>query len=136
MAATIALKQVRDQAWKLAERSSVFYVFRMPDKRRRDLANMIQMCKPYLDGCVDSKVIAGDDYTRLSLAGTHAYVAADNPGVTLVFSRSIEGVYTANQLNSACLSHSHNFGLMDHALQCSLRAQAMDWYRCWWRAFH
>ena len=32
----------------------VDYHFYMPDKRNRDAANLIQSCKPYIDGIADS----------------------------------------------------------------------------------
>lgn len=136
LAAVFALKAARDAGWKTAEVASVFYGFRIPDKRKRDVANIIQSCKPYIDGCVDAKVIAGDDWARLSLAGASVALARDNPGVSLVFSRSLEGVATLQQINSACLSYRHDFGLLAAAEKRSLQAEAIEWYRSWWRATH
>lgn len=52
---------------KLAGRCVVDYLFFVPDKRRRDAANLIQSCKPILDGVVDSGLISGDHWEVLAI---------------------------------------------------------------------
>jgi hypothetical protein len=51
------------------ERAAVHYRFEFPDRRRRDAANYIQACKPYIDGIVDSGLIVDDCWERLSIGG-------------------------------------------------------------------
>jgi crossover junction endodeoxyribonuclease RusA len=65
--------------------AKVFYRFYVPDKRRRDEANMVQAVKPFLDGLVDAGVIAGDDWTVLNTKGIAVAVDRDNPRVVLEF---------------------------------------------------
>lgn len=72
----VAVKQARQLARllaldasnrKLAGRCVVDYLFFVPDKRRRDAANLIQSCKPILDGVVDSGLISGDHWEVLAI---------------------------------------------------------------------
>jgi len=56
----------------------ISYCFSVKDNRRRDLANMIQQCKPYIDGIVDSGLIAGDHW-QISFIGAVS-VLIDPPG--------------------------------------------------------
>ena len=65
------------------EQATINYRFFVPDKRRRDEANMIQACKPYVDGLVDAKVIAGDDWQRLRTGSVSVVVDKENPRVVL-----------------------------------------------------
>ena len=67
------------------DKATIDYTFFVPDKRRRDEANMIQACKPYVDGVVDAKVIAGDDWERLSTGTVKVVVDRDNPRIVLDF---------------------------------------------------
>ena len=43
---------------------------------------------------------------------------------------------TAYELNDACLSYRHDFGLMTEAERESLRREAADWWRCFERALN
>ena len=43
------------------------YAIYVPDMRRRDTVNMLQQCKPYLDGIVDSGLIEGDHWAVCQL---------------------------------------------------------------------
>jgi Holliday junction resolvase RusA-like endonuclease len=43
----------------------VSYVFAMPDRRRRDIENLRQACKPYIDGIVDAGLLTGDSWDVL-----------------------------------------------------------------------
>ncbi len=43
------------------------YTIHVPDMRRRDTVNMLQQCKPYLDGIVDSDLIEGDHWAVCQL---------------------------------------------------------------------
>lgn len=71
------------QKGKPFELATINYRFFVPDKRRRDEANMIQACKPYVDGLVDAKVIVGDDWQRLRTGSVSVVVDKDNPRVVL-----------------------------------------------------
>lgn len=48
-------------------RAVVDYLFFVPDHRQRDAANMVQSCKPIIDGVVDAKMIAGDHWEALAI---------------------------------------------------------------------
>jgi len=63
--------------------AKIHYTFFVPNKIKRDESNMIQSCKPYVDGIVDSGLIAGDDWTRLTIAGVSVEVDKSNPRVVI-----------------------------------------------------
>jgi len=65
--------------------AKIHYVFFVPDNRQRDEANMIQACKPYLDGIVDAKVIDGDNWQRLSTGSVSVEIDKANPRIVLIF---------------------------------------------------
>ncbi len=52
---------------KITGKAIVSYTFIVPDRLRRDIANMIQSCKPYVDGVVDAKMIDGDHWEALDM---------------------------------------------------------------------
>ena len=62
-----AAAQAKLQRVKLSGLVTVDYHFRVPDRRRRDLANMIHSCKPFVDGVVDSGAISGDHWEVLGI---------------------------------------------------------------------
>lgn len=45
----------------------VEYQFFVPNDLHRDAANMIQSCKPFIDGVVDAKMIPGDHWQVLRI---------------------------------------------------------------------
>jgi len=65
----------------------VSYLFVMPSKTRRDVANLIQSCKPFIDGLVDAGIVSGDDWTKMRIAGADAIVAKSrhSAGVVIKF---------------------------------------------------
>jgi hypothetical protein len=69
------------------DKAIINYTFFVPDKRKRDEANMIQACKPYVDGVVDARVIAGDDWERLSTGKVTVVVDRENPRIVLEFAQ-------------------------------------------------
>jgi hypothetical protein len=71
----------------LAGKVFVSYQFMVPDRRRRDVANMIQACKPYIDGVVDAGLVAGDHWEAMEIGGT-SVVVGDKLSVTLIFSEA------------------------------------------------
>jgi crossover junction endodeoxyribonuclease RusA len=62
---------------------SVTYRFFVPDMRKRDSANMVQSCKPMIDGLVDAGVIEADDWTMLQTAGVLVELDRKKPRVVL-----------------------------------------------------
>ena len=91
------IKAMRELAYILAKQAiaehgkpnadvvDVSYFFRVPDRGRRDAANMIQECKPYIDGIVDSGLISGDHWEVLRIIEVGVSIDKENPGVTLCF---------------------------------------------------
>jgi len=62
----------------------ISYWFTVKDNRRRDLANMIQQCKPYIDGIVDSGLIAGDHWQISSIGAVSVWIDPPGYGVKIV----------------------------------------------------
>lgn len=59
------------------------YRFFVGDNKQRDRANMIQMCKAFIDGIADAGGIDGDHW-QISWIGTvEVEIRAKNPGVRL-----------------------------------------------------
>jgi hypothetical protein len=54
----------------------VDYLFFVPDRRRRDAANLVQSCKPIIDGVVDSGMISGDHWEVLSIGKVEVVLGA------------------------------------------------------------
>lgn len=73
----------RKQAEKLVGSVQIAYLFYVPDLRKRDEANLIQSCKPYIDGIVDSGICEGDDWKRMSIMGVATMLDRKNPRVEL-----------------------------------------------------
>lgn len=69
----------------LAGRAVVDYRFRVPDRRRRDLANLIHACKPLVDGVVDAGLLRGDHWEVLAIGSVSVAVVGERVGVELVF---------------------------------------------------
>lgn len=77
------VKQARSSAAALAKRAGVKltgpvvvdYHFVMPDRRRRDVANLVQSCKPFIDGVIDVGGISGDHWEVLSIGRVSCEVA-------------------------------------------------------------
>lgn len=62
------------------------YRFSVPDRRRRDMANMVQACKPIIDGVVDSGLIQGDHWEVLGIGEVSVVVEkAKTVSVELIF---------------------------------------------------
>lgn len=62
---------------RIAGRVLMAYYFNVPDKRRRDAVNMLQQCKPYLDGIVDSGLIEGDHWQICKVVMVHVGHSAE-----------------------------------------------------------
>lgn len=82
-----AMYLAKDQATGVKlNKAKIKYYFFVPDNRRRDEANMIQMCKPMIDGIADAKVIAGDHWQVLKIAGVVVAIDNENPRVEIELS--------------------------------------------------
>lgn len=68
-------------------KATIRYQFYLRTNVRADEANLIQTAKAYIDGCVDAKLIAGDHWQALHIAGVSVDVDAKNPRVELIFER-------------------------------------------------
>lgn len=77
-----------DQPTEPIENAAVVYRFFVPDNRRRDEANMVQMVKPAIDGVVDAGLIVDDCWQHLTIAGVEVAIDRDRPRVELIFSRT------------------------------------------------
>lgn len=65
------------------EQATISYRFFVPDNRRRDAANLIQMVKPGIDGIVDAGLIADDCWQKLTIGLVVVEIDRDNPRVEL-----------------------------------------------------
>lgn len=54
----------------------VDYLFFVPDKRLRDAANLVQSCKPLVDGVVDAGLIQGDHWEVLAIGKVDVVLGA------------------------------------------------------------
>lgn len=57
----------RREVFPIAGPVLVSYAFFVPDNRPRDAANMIQACKPLVDGVVDSGLVEGDSWQVMKI---------------------------------------------------------------------
>lgn len=60
----------------ISGKAVVDYQFFVPDKRRRDSANMVQSCKAMIDGVVDAKMIPGDHWEVLRIGRVDVVLGA------------------------------------------------------------
>lgn len=90
-AQTIAAEAVRDWEgrrglkWRPVFHASVAVTFSLPDKRNRDIDNLIASCKPLLDGIVAAGVIA-DDSVDVIGSMTFDWVRDGSTGTTFEIS--------------------------------------------------
>jgi hypothetical protein len=68
---------------KCKEPMEIEYRFFVPDDRVRDEVNLLQACKPYIDGLCDCGVIYKDDWKNLHLIGIYVGVDKANPRVEI-----------------------------------------------------
>lgn len=71
-----AVRKYREQAlmtvkqsgvWPKFKRARVHYLFALPDRKRRDAANLVHGCKAAIDGIVDSGLIPDDCWEYLEI---------------------------------------------------------------------
>lgn len=82
----LAFIEGREALWRLARRTgkcTIAYKFFVPNELVRDAANMVQGCKPYVDGLVSAGVIYRDDWKWLDIVGVRVEVDRERPRVEL-----------------------------------------------------
>ena len=85
------IKAMKENAYYVAKQSGVViwgrhlitYYFWMPDNRARDIANLVQQCKPYVDGIVQAGTIEDDNWRLHQIAGAFGSVDAECPRVEM-----------------------------------------------------
>ena len=80
----VALDQIACGANKIKGEHRIGYRFYAPDNRRRDAANLIQQCKPYIDGIVDSAYIEGDHWQISKIWFVSVEISATDPRVEIL----------------------------------------------------
>jgi len=84
--------------WPNMQRAILSFRFQVPDKRRRDVCEMIGACKPWIDGAlVDSGMLPDDDWSHLSIGSTIVEYVKGNP-VTEFIIRSAEDLQGVNHV--------------------------------------
>ena len=56
-----------------------------PNRIHRDVLNLVQSCKPYLDGVVDAGVLPDDSWQYLEVGHIRAHLDKTNPRVVFTF---------------------------------------------------
>jgi hypothetical protein len=90
-----AIKRLRAFAWRLVRSelagrtktiSRVTYAFWVPDNRQRDEVNMLQNCKPIIDGAIDAGLAKNDSWQVLRMAEVPTIgIDRENPRVEVTF---------------------------------------------------
>ena len=83
IAKIVALNAIAARVSKIFGKHEIGYRFFVPDNRRRDAANMVQQCKPYIDGLVDSKIIDGDHWQISKIWFVEVEISKEHPRVDL-----------------------------------------------------
>lgn len=84
----VALDQIACGAKKIKGEHRIGYRFFAPDNRRRDAANLIQQCKPYIDGIVDSAYIEGDHWQVSKIWFVTVEISQTSPRVEILISKN------------------------------------------------
>jgi hypothetical protein len=78
----VALDSINRGAKPIVGRHKISYLFFVKDNRRRDRANMVQQCKAYIDGIVESGLIEGDHWQVSELGAVE--VRIDKAGAAVI----------------------------------------------------
>lgn len=79
-----AKKAVESLKLKTFQKAAVTYYFYFSDDIQRDTANAVQSQKPAIDGLVDAKLLANDNWQCLFLAGARCGIDRENPRTVIV----------------------------------------------------
>jgi len=61
----------------------ISYAFFVPDNRDRDVCNMLQACKPFIDGIVDASIVEGDSWRMMAVYNISVEIDKKHPRVEL-----------------------------------------------------
>jgi undecaprenyl pyrophosphate synthase len=78
----VALDAMNRGAKPIHGKHKISYLFSVKDNRRRDRANMVQQCKAYVDGIVESGLIEGDHWQISELGSVE--VRIDKAGAAVI----------------------------------------------------
>jgi hypothetical protein len=78
----VALDAINRGAKPIVGKHKISYLFSVKDNRRRDRANMVQQCKAYVDGIVESGLIEGDHWQVSELGAVE--VRIDKTGAAVI----------------------------------------------------
>lgn len=81
----MATGKIPKEAWAPAR---IDYAFFLASDRRTDEANLIQRCKPYVDGITDSGIILDDNWRVLKTGSIAVSVDRENPRVEITITRT------------------------------------------------
>lgn len=84
----LAMLKAREHQNRLIGLHNVTYRFFVADNRRRDEVNMMQQCKPYIDGVVDAMIIEDDRWQLHRICLVSVEIDKENPRVELTFTGS------------------------------------------------
>lgn len=84
LALAAAIPAVRGERW---ERAVIMYKFYKKDRGTLDESNMIQRCKPMVDGIVDSGLIKDDCNKYLSIGPVYSGVDKENPRIEIILQK-------------------------------------------------
>jgi len=73
----------------LIGRVLVSYAIYVPDNRERDECNMLQACKPYVDGLVDAGLCGGDSWQKMSLFNVFVEIDREDPRVEITLNGTL-----------------------------------------------
>ena len=79
----VALDAMNRGARPIVGRHKISYLFFVKDNRRRDRANMVQQCKAYIDGIVESGLIEGDHWQVSELGTVEVRIDKAGAAVTI-----------------------------------------------------
>lgn len=80
----MATGKVPKEPWTQAR---IDYAFFLASDRRTDEANLIQRCKPYVDGIVDAGIILDDNWRALKTGSIVVSVDRKNPRVEITITK-------------------------------------------------
>jgi crossover junction endodeoxyribonuclease RusA len=66
-AARVVALEAKPDSWEPLDHAEVDVTFIVPDKRRRDLDNLVSSVKPQMDGIVDAGILRDDSLEVLSV---------------------------------------------------------------------
>ena len=73
----------RKEARPIAGPVLISYAIFVPSNIARDTSNIIQACKPFVDGIVDSGLVEGDSWQQMKIYNVHVEIDRKNPRVEI-----------------------------------------------------